>query len=143
MIRFKKQLWFINNQFFTIMNLQELSYLEVYNHVYEEIKKKEEAQTKIRRWWCFVSSAKEAAIVRTQKHGSFTYNLNSIVYVTDLRLNFTRLNMEQELYFTFDNNKQIKSYLLKLILRANYVFKLQIKEALGFISSGNCFQLFE
>jgi hypothetical protein len=31
------------------MNLQESCYLEVYNHVYEEIKRKEQAQIKIRK----------------------------------------------------------------------------------------------
>jgi hypothetical protein len=125
------------------MNLQELSYLEVYNHVYEEIKRKEEAQIKIRRWWCFVSSPKEVAIVRTQKCESFTYNLKSIVYVTELRVNVTGLDMEKELFITFNNNRQIKSYLLKLILRTKYMFKLQIKEAIGKFGDGICFQLFE
>ncbi len=117
--------------------------MEVYNHVYEEIKRKEEAQIKIRRWWCFVSSPKEVAIVRTQKCESFTYNLKSIVYVTELRVNVTGLDMEKELFITFNNNRQIKSYLLKLILRTKYMFKLQIKEAIGKFGDGICFQLFE
>jgi hypothetical protein len=125
------------------MNLQELSYLEVYNHVYEEIKRKETAQIKIRRWWHFISSFQEAAIVRATIRNSYTYNLKSIVYVTDLQLNLTGLDMEKELFITFDNNKQLKTYVLNLVLRAKYMFKLQINEALGYISSGNCFQLFE
>jgi len=125
------------------MNLQELSYLEVYNHVYEEIRKKEQSQIKIRRWWCFVSSPKEVAIVRTQKCESFTYNLKSIVYVTELQLNITGLDMEKELFVTFSTSKQIRLYLLTLILRAKYVFKLQIKEAIGQIGYGLCFQTFE
>jgi hypothetical protein len=125
------------------MNLQELAYLEVYNHVYQEIKKKEEAQMKIRRWWCFVFFPKEVAIVRTQQCNSFTYNLKSIVYVTESHLNITGLNMERELFITFSSNRQIRLYLLKLILRAKYVFKIQIKEAIGQISDGLCFQLLE
>lgn len=125
------------------MNLQELAYLEVYNHVFQEIKKKEEAQIKIRRWWCFVSTEREIAIVRTQQCESFTYNMKSIVYVTELRVNVTGLNQERELFVTFDNHKQIRSYLLKLILRAKHVFKLQIVETLGYMSSGLCFQLLE
>jgi len=125
------------------MNLQESCYLEVYNHVYEEIKRKEEAQIKIRRWWCFVSSPKEVSIVRTQKCESFTYNLKSIVYVTELRVNVTGLDIEKELYITFSTSKQIKIYLLRLILRAKYVFKLQIKAMVGQLSNGLCFQLLE
>jgi hypothetical protein len=125
------------------MNLQELSYLEVYNHVYQEIKKKEQAQTKIRRWWFFVSSAKEVAFVRAQKRGSFKYNLNSLFYVTDLKLNCQGVDAEKELFITFDNNRQIKMYLLKLVLRAKYAFKLHLSEATSFISIGNCFLLFE
>jgi hypothetical protein len=125
------------------MNLQELSYLEVYNHVYEEIKKKEESQNKIRRWWCFVSSNNETAFVRSIKCDSIAYNLKYILYVTDLRLNITGLDMEKQLFVIFENNKLLKKYLLKLVLRAKYLFKLQIKEAIGQISNGTCFQLFE
>jgi hypothetical protein len=126
------------------MNLQELSYLEVYNHVYEEIKAKEKAQIKIRRWWCFVNTTvSNISIVRSFQSHSFTYNLKSFMYLYDKKLSINGIETGKELFITFDSFRLIKLYLLKLILRAIHVFKLQITETTGYISDGTYFQTFE
>ncbi len=126
------------------MNLQELSYLEVYNHVYEEIKKKEKAQIKIRRWWTFVNCISETTIVRLYKTDSNIYNKISILYLLDdLKLCITTFGQSNELYITFNDKKQVKMYLLFLCLRAINMFKIQVEKEYEFMSFGTFFQLFE
>ena len=63
------------------MDLQESCYLELYTHIHDKIKIKEQAQTKIRKWWYFVNNDKDIAIIRTCKSNeSCTFNFNSILY---------------------------------------------------------------
>ena len=126
------------------MNLQELSYLEVYNHVFQEIKKKEEAQIKLRKWWYFVNNNKDIVIIRTCKsNDSFKFNLNSVMYSNELTLIITGLDLARELHITFTSSKQKKTYLLNLMLRSQYLFKIYIRDMFEYIPDGVCLQIFE
>ena len=115
------------------MKLQELCYLEMYQHIREELLHKQTAQIKIRRWWQFVSTmnANPQTIImrlRASNHVSFTYNVKSFIYVNENKLYFTS---SKDLCIVFDNYHQLKIYILQLFLRAKYVFKIQIKEPIG------------
>lgn len=141
-IEYKKYKY--NSIFYIIMNLQESCYLELYNHVYEEIHKKNVAQTKIRKWWYFVNNDKDIAIVRTCKsNGSFMFNLYSIICTHALTLTITDVELGCDNNITFVNSKQMKTYLLHLILRSQYLFKIYIQVADGYITDGVCLQIFE
>ena len=125
------------------MNLQESCYLEMYNHVYKDYQRKEEAHRKIRIWWAFVSSPKNVTIIRLKNDDSLIYSLKSIIFITDFQLVITGLDVERELSITFNNMKQLNWYILKLILRAKRAYKLQIVESYGPFENRLCFQLLE
>ena len=130
------------------MNLHESCYLQLYEHVYEEIHRKNVAQIKLSRWWRFISTYNNdmmnVAIVRTCKSDdSYSYTLSSIFYANQMTLSITCIDLEQELSITFDNNRLIKMYLLRMILHAQHSFKIQIQEAMGYIMFRTVFQIFE
>ena len=124
------------------MDLQESCYLELYTHIHDKIKIKEQAQTKIRKWWYFVNNDKDIAIIRTCKSNeSFTFNFNSILYSNELTLTIT--DLARELHITFTSAKQKRTYLLQLILRSHHLFKLHIIFTTEYMSNGVCLQLFD
>ena len=131
------------------MNLQELSYLELYRHIYEEIRRKEEAQIKIRRWWSFIqvfNADTDIAIVRTLRtKTSFSFGLNSILHTDKRVVNITLFGIGSDVRIVYNNTLLIKLWLLKLILRAEYMFKIDNNEYAmgGRLSPGKCFQIIE
>ena len=110
-------------------DLQEQSYLLLYAHVQTGIIKKNISQTKIRRWWVFVSSvsgsergiiSKVLPIIRGVqiKDRSSTYEVEQMLITCPLERKVACHGPTYEYCIEFRTNREFKEYLLPLVVRS-------------------------